>query len=123
MSDELRAAEKVVEEFFIDLVIERVMSMSTCVQASSTRGLSASPSTAREARPSQPSDEKRTKERDDQVNAKLIPSILPTYIPPISDTVNRDSVPRDFEYTLVTVYLPKRIRVVRANQDKIAVLM
>jgi hypothetical protein len=42
MSDELSAAEKVVEEVLIDLMTERVMSMSTGVQASSTRGLPAS---------------------------------------------------------------------------------
>jgi hypothetical protein len=34
MSDELSAAEKNVEEFLIDLMIERVRSMSTGVQAS-----------------------------------------------------------------------------------------
>jgi hypothetical protein len=122
MSDELSAVEKVVEEVLIDLMTERVMSMSTGVQASSTRGLPASPSTARGAGPSRPSDEKRTKHRDDLANAKLIPTILPTYIPPLSGAVNRDSVPRDFEYTLVTAYLPKGIRAVRADQDKIAAL-
>jgi hypothetical protein len=122
MSDELSAAEKIVEEVLIDLMTERVMSMSIGVQASSMRGLPASPSTAHGARPSRPSDEKRTKHRDDLANAKLIPSILPTYIPPLSGTVNRDSVPRDFEYTLVTTYLPKGIRAVRADQDKIAAL-
>jgi hypothetical protein len=52
MSDELSAAEKVVEEVLIDLMTERVMSMSTGIQASSTRGLPASPSTARGAGPS-----------------------------------------------------------------------
>jgi hypothetical protein len=31
-------------------------------------------------------------------------------------------MPRDFEYTLVTVYLPKGIRAVQADQDKIATL-
>jgi hypothetical protein len=39
MSKELSAAEKVVEEFLINLMTERVMSMSTGVQASSMRGL------------------------------------------------------------------------------------
>jgi hypothetical protein len=124
MSDELSTAERVVEEVLIDLMTERVMSergLSTGVQASSTRGLPASPSTAR-ARPSRPSDEKRTKHRDDLTNAKLILSILPTYIPPLSGVVNRDNVPRDFEYALVTAYLPKGIRAVHADQDKIAAL-
>jgi hypothetical protein len=31
-------------------------------------------------------------------------------------------VPREFEYSLVTVYLPKGIRAVRADQEKIAAL-
>jgi hypothetical protein len=58
MSDELRVVEKVVEDVFIDLMTERVMSMSTGVQASSTRGLLASPSTAHRVGPSRPSNEK-----------------------------------------------------------------
>jgi hypothetical protein len=77
MSDEFSAAEKVVEEVLIDLMTERVMSMSAGIQASSTRGLQASPSTARGARSSRPSAEKRTKHKDDLANAKLIPTILP----------------------------------------------
>jgi len=88
MSDELSIAEKIVEEVLIDLMTERVMPMSTGVQESSTRGLSASLSTDRGARPSRPSDKKRTNHRDDLVNAKLIPTILPTYIPPLSGAVN-----------------------------------
>jgi hypothetical protein len=122
MSNELIVVEKIVEEVLIDLMTERVMSMSMGVQASSTRGLPASPSTDRGAEPSQPSDEKRTKHRDDLENAKLISTILPAYIPALSGAVNRDSVPRDFEYTLVTAYLPKGICVVREDQDKIAAL-
>jgi hypothetical protein len=31
-------------------------------------------------------------------------------------------VPRDFEYVLVTAYLPKEVRAVRADQDKLAEL-
>jgi hypothetical protein len=45
MSGEHNAVEKSVEEILIDLMVEKVM--STRVQASSTRGLQASPSTAR----------------------------------------------------------------------------
>jgi hypothetical protein len=45
--------------------------------------------------------------RDDLANAKQISTILPTYIPPLSGVVNCDNVPRDFEYALVTTYLPK----------------
>jgi hypothetical protein len=51
MSDELSIAEKVVEEFFIDLMNKRVMSkwgLSTGVQESLTRGVQASLSTSRE---------------------------------------------------------------------------
>jgi hypothetical protein len=55
-------------------------------------------------------------------NAKLVPSILPAYIPPLSGVINRDSVPRDFEYTLVTAYLSKGVCAVRADHDKIAAL-
>jgi hypothetical protein len=49
MSDELTIAEKVIEEVLIDLMTERVMlkrGLSIGVQASSTRGVHASPSTA-----------------------------------------------------------------------------
>jgi hypothetical protein len=56
------------------------------------------------------------------VNAKLIPSILPTYIPPLSSAVNKDSMPRYFNYALVTMYLLKKIRAVHTNQDKIPTL-
>jgi hypothetical protein len=56
--------------------------------------------------------EKRRKHRDDLENAKLIPSILPNYIPPLAGTVSRDSVLRDFDYTLITTYLPKGIHAV-----------
>jgi hypothetical protein len=75
MSDELNAVEKVVEEVLIDLMAERVMSerrMSAGVQASSTGGVQASPSTARGAGPSRTTTETRTKHRDDIANAKLI---------------------------------------------------
>jgi hypothetical protein len=125
MSEELSAVEESVKEVLIDLMTERVMServMFVGVQASSTRGVQASLSTANGARPSRPSAEKRTKHRDDLANVKLIPTILPDYIPPLADTVSRDSVSRDFEYTMVTAYLSKGIRAVRAQQDKIAAL-
>jgi hypothetical protein len=125
MSDELSAAEKIVEEVLIDLMTERVMSereMSASIQASSTRGVKASPSTARGARSSRPSVKKRTKHRDDLANVKLIPTILPDYIRLWPDAVSRDSVPRYFEYSMITVYLPKGIHVVRTQQDKITAL-
>jgi hypothetical protein len=52
----------------------------------------------------------------------LIPTILPDYILPLAGAMSHDSVPRDFEYTMVTAYLLKGIRTVRAQLDKIAVL-
>jgi hypothetical protein len=55
--EELSATEKFVEEFFIDLMTEKVMLMSEGIQASSTRTVQVSPSTSR-AGPSYPSDEK-----------------------------------------------------------------
>jgi hypothetical protein len=125
MSEELSTVEESVKEVLIDLMTERVMServMYVGIQASSMRGVQASPSTARGSRPSRPTTEKRTKHRDDLENAKLIPTILPDYIPPLAGTVSHDSVPRDFEYTMVTAYLPKGIHAVRAQQDKITTL-
>jgi hypothetical protein len=125
MSDELNVVKKEVEEVLIDLMAERVMSnrrMFAGVQASSTIGVQASPSTSHEAGPSRTMTETRTKHRDDIANAKLILHIFSVYIPPLSGKINHDSVPRDFEYTLITVYLPKGVRVVRANQDKLAAL-
>jgi hypothetical protein len=47
--------------------------------------------------------EKRSKHCDDLVNAKLIPSVLSDYISPLPGVVNRDNVPRDFEFTLIDV--------------------
>jgi hypothetical protein len=55
-------------------------------------------------------------------NAKLIPSILPDYIPPLADVVSRDSVPRDFEYMLITAYLPKKIRIVKPHLERVMTL-
>jgi hypothetical protein len=124
MFEELSALEESVKEVLIDLMTERVMServMSVGVQASSTRGVQASPSTFG-ARPSRPSMEKRTKHRDDLANAKLILTIFPDYIPPLASVVIHDSVPRDFEYTMVTAYLSKGIHAVQAQQDKIIAL-
>jgi hypothetical protein len=125
MSDELSAIEKEVKEVIVDLMTERVMSerrISTGVQASSTGGVQASPSTARGAGPSRTTIKTRTKHRDDIAYTKFISCILLTYIPPLSGGINCDSVPRDFEYTLITAYLPKGVLAVRADQDKIAAL-
>jgi hypothetical protein len=120
MSDELTVVEKFIEEFLIELMAKRVM--STAIQASSTQGVQASPSTARGSRPSRTADEKRTKHKDDLVNVNLIPSALPYYIPPLADTVNHDSVLRDFDYTVITAYLQKGIHVVRPQLERIPTL-
>jgi hypothetical protein len=124
MSNELTAVEESITEVLLDLMTERVMSergMSTVFQASSTRGVQASRSTARVGT-YRAGAERRTKHKDDITNVKLVPSILPAYIPPMSGMINRDSVPRDFEYTLVTAYLPKGVRTYRTDQDKVTVL-
>jgi hypothetical protein len=52
MLDEFSATKRVFEGVLIDLMNERVMSMSTGVQASSTRGLQASLLTSRRSGPS-----------------------------------------------------------------------
>jgi hypothetical protein len=122
MSEEISTFEEYVKEVLIDLMTERVMYeqvmservMSIGVQVSSMRGVQASPSTARGSGPSRVITNNRTKHKDDLENAKLIPTILPIYIPPLDGMVIHDSVPRDFEYTMVTSYLSKGINIVRA---------
>jgi hypothetical protein len=52
----------------------------------------------------------------------MIPSILPRYIPPLSGIVNQDTIPRDFDYALVTAYLLKGVYIVRDDQDKLTAL-
>jgi hypothetical protein len=96
--------------------------MSTSIQASLTRGVQASLSTTCGSGPSRSVAEKRTKHRDDLENTNLIPTISPDYILPLASVVSRDSVPRDFDYTMVIVYLPNGIRAVRTQQDKITTL-
>jgi hypothetical protein len=59
MPNEINTIEKSVEEVLIDLMAEKVMSAG--IQASSTRGVQASPSTARGSGPSQATAEKITK--------------------------------------------------------------
>jgi hypothetical protein len=115
MSDELNTAEKSVEEILIDLMAERVI--STGVQSSSMREVQASPSTTRGSGPSRAADEKRTKHRDHLENGKLIPSILPDYIPPLAGEVNRDSVPRDFDY--ICKPLPDKIMTLKIRDFNI----
>jgi hypothetical protein len=122
MFEELSAFEESMKEVRIDLMTKRVMSMFVGVKASSTRGVKASTSTAHRSRPSRVVTKMRTKHRDDLENAKLILTILPDYIPPLVDVMSCDCVRRDFDYTMVTMFFPKGIHVVRAQQDKIAML-
>jgi hypothetical protein len=96
--------------------------MSAGIQASSTRGVKESPLTARGSRPSRVATEKRMKHRDDLANLKLIPSIILDYIPPLASVVSCDSVPRDFDYTVITTYLSKGIRTVRLQLERIPTL-
>jgi hypothetical protein len=124
MFDELIALEESIIEVLLNLMTARVMSerrMSTRVQASSTRGVQASLSIARVGE-SRADKERRTKHKDDIANTKLVPSILPSYIHPLIGEINRDNVPRDFEYTLVTIYLLKVVRTYLAYQDKVTTL-
>jgi hypothetical protein len=90
MSEEVSAVEESMKEVLIDLMTEIFMServkeifMYVGVQASSTRGVKASSSTTRGARPSGPSAENRTKHRYDLAKVKLIPTIFLAYIPPL----------------------------------------
>jgi hypothetical protein len=85
MSEALSTAEKSAQEVLIDLMTEKSMSMSEGIQASSTKTVQASPSTAHGAGPSC---ERRTKHKDDLANAKLISIILPAYLPPLSTVIN-----------------------------------
>jgi abortive infection bacteriophage resistance protein len=53
---------------------------------------------------------------------KLIPYIMPDYIPPLVDVVSRESITRDFDYTIITTYLLKQIRAVRPQLESISTL-
>ena len=124
MSDELIVLEESITKVLLNLMTKRVIlerRMSIGVQASSTRGVQASPLTARTRTPRADA-ERITNHKDNIANANLVPSILPYYIPHLSDEINRDSVPRDFEYTLVTAYLSKGVRTYRTDQDKVTAL-
>ena len=106
MSKELSVLEESAKEVLADLRTEKIMSerrMYAGVQASSTGGVQDSPSTARGVGNSRTTTEARTKHRDAIVNAKLILSILPACLPPLSGAINQDSVPRDFDYALITM--------------------
>jgi hypothetical protein len=109
MSVEHTELEKSVEEVLKKFMADKAMCEG--IQVSSTRGLQDSPSTRHRSKRGNPVTEKRSKHRDDMDNAKQIPSILPNYIPPLVDAVNHDNIPRDYEYILITAYIPKGIHV------------
>jgi hypothetical protein len=108
MLDEPSTLENFVEDILVDLMDEKIMSIE--IQVSSTGGLQESPLTG--CRSIQSTTKKRRKHSDDLANAKQIPSVLPDYILPLAGVVNCDSIPRDFEYTMITTYILKGIRVV-----------
>jgi hypothetical protein len=108
MSSEASALEKSVEDILMELMDEKVIFVG--IQVSSNGGLQASPSTGRHS--SRTATEKRRKRRDDMANAKQILSVLPDYIAPLVGTVSCDSIPRDFKYMLINVYIPKGIHIV-----------
>jgi hypothetical protein len=69
-----------------------------------------------------PETEQRSKHREYLANVKQTPSILPEYIPPLPGVVNHDNIPRDYEYTALTVYIPKGIRIVGNQLGQIPLL-
>jgi hypothetical protein len=82
MSGEPSELEKFVEEVLKNLLADRPISEG--VQASSTRGLQASPSTGRRSGRVNPVTKQQSKHHGDLSNVKQIPSILPEYIPPLA---------------------------------------
>jgi hypothetical protein len=56
------------------------------------------------------------------MNAKQIPRILPSYIPPLKGEINRDTVPQYYDYPMIIAYLPKGVHAVRTEQTKLASL-
>ena len=56
------------------------------------------------------------------MNAKQIPRILPSYIPPLKGEINHDSVPRDYDYPMIIMYLPKGVCAVFTEQTKLPAL-
>jgi hypothetical protein len=118
MSVERTEIEKSIEEVLKNFMADKAMSKG--LQTSSTRGLQASPLTRHFLGYVNPTTEKQSKHRDDLANVKQIPSVLPDYIPPLAGMVNRNSIPH--EYTLITMYIPKGIHVVRTQLGHIPAL-
>jgi hypothetical protein len=66
--------------------------------------------------------EKQRNHRNDLANAKFILSVLLDYIPSLASTDSHDNISRDFDYTLITTYLPKGIRAVGLQLGQIMTL-
>jgi len=112
--------EKFVEEVLRKLLAKRPVTEGN--QVLSTRGLQASPSTRRRSTWINPINEQRSKHRSDLANVKQILSIMPKYILPLASFFNHDSIPNDFKYCVFTVYIPKGIRIVGSQLEKISLL-
>jgi hypothetical protein len=108
--------EEVLKKFMVDIA------MSEGLQASLTRGLQASPSTGHCSGCVNPTTEQRSNQRGDMVNVKQIPSILLDYIPLLAGMVNRDRIPHDYEYILITAYILKGICIVGIQLGQIPLL-
>ena len=110
MSSKETDLEKFVEEVLKKFMADRAMSKG--VHALSTRGLQDSPSTRCHYSHFIPATKQRGKHHDDLANVKQIPSILLDYIPPLAGVINHGNILREFEYTLIIMYISKGICVV-----------
>jgi hypothetical protein len=91
MSGEPSELDKFVKEVLKKIMADR--SISKGIQASSTRGLQASPLIGCRSSHVNLVTEKQSKHHDDLANAKQISSILPDYIPPLVGIVIHDNIP------------------------------
>jgi hypothetical protein len=120
MSGEPSALEISIGEILTKIMADRQFSIG--IQASPTGELQAFSSTGCHSSRVNPTIEKRSKHHDELANVKHVSSFLPDYIPPLAGAVNRDSIPHDFEYTLITAYIPKGICVVGTQLGQIPAL-
>ena len=120
MSGKPSALNIYVRDILTKIIVDRQFSVG--IKASSMGGLEAYPSTRHCSSCPNPMAKKWGKHHDDLANVKQILSFFPDYIPPLASTVNRDSIPHDFEYTLITTYIPKEIRVVGPQLGQILAL-
>jgi hypothetical protein len=120
MSGECTKLENFVEEVLKKFMADKAIYEG--VQASSTKGLQASPLIGRRSGHTNPTTEQRSKHHDDLANTKQISSILPDYIPNLAGPINCDNIPWDFEYTLITAYILKGISLVGSHLGHIQLL-